>query len=116
MTSLVYPMISNEPKSLHFLNQTKSRLNQFLTSKELNDAFYLNRINNVNNNNVKLEVYSCFGRSQLTFIEAVKQHFKPTEKGISLAPSWSQLRIILSHSLMLRHTGTDTTFTTQSLV
>ena len=38
---------------------------------------------------VKLEVWSAPGLSKPSFEEAMKQTFKPTGKGVSLGPSWT---------------------------
>ena len=38
---------------------------------------------------VKLELWSAPGLSKPSFEEAMKQTFKPTQKGVSLGPSWT---------------------------
>ena len=53
----------------------------------LSSALYLHRKDDTEH--VKLEVWSAPGLSKPLFEEAMKQTFKPANKGISLGPSWT---------------------------
>ena len=70
---------------------TQNRLNQLMgghySDQNLSSKLYIHRIDNPEN--VKLQVWSAPGRSKPTFEEAMKQKFRPTKKGESFGPSWT---------------------------
>ncbi|GAA6008699.1 hypothetical protein JCM10207_001690 [Rhodosporidiobolus poonsookiae] len=86
----LYPLLNNDgPHPPHFRGLTLGRLDQFEGGNfpNITDVLFEHRIDGAEN--VKLEVWSCPGRTKVPFDEAIRKPFKPAKKGDTFGPSWT---------------------------
>lgn len=86
-----YPVVNLKPGAKWSKGLTSARLNHFIgghfSEVNLSSSLFTHRLHD--SEHVKLEVWSAPGLSKPTFKEAMKQTFKPANKGLSLGPSWT---------------------------
>ncbi|GAA5913613.1 hypothetical protein JCM6882_001702 [Rhodosporidiobolus microsporus] len=97
--SPLYPYTNTHgPHPPHFRGLTLGRLDQFESDKypSIRDVLFEARVDGPES--VKVEVWSCPGRTRVPFEEAVRKPFKPAKKGDLFGPSWTNhwFRLTLS--------------------
>ncbi|GAA5840618.1 hypothetical protein JCM11251_004169 [Rhodosporidiobolus azoricus] len=86
----LYPYLNETgPQPPHFRGLTLGRLDQFESSKypSIRDILFEARVDAPEN--VKIEAWSCPGRTRVPFEEAIRKPFKPARKGDLFGPSWT---------------------------
>lgn len=86
-----YPVLNLNPGAKWSKGLTNGRLDTFVgghfSDINLSSVLFVHRLDD--SEHVKLEVWSAPGLSKPTFEEAMKQTFKPAQKGTTLGPSWT---------------------------
>ncbi|KAK4047772.1 Glycoside hydrolase, 38 vacuolar alpha mannosidase [Microbotryomycetes sp. JL221] len=99
MAPPLYPVRSTVPQPMHFRGLTLGRLDHFDNSPyggDIRSVLFTHRTDDIKH--VQLEVWSSPGKTKTPFDVAVRQKFKPAQKGMLLGPSWTHhwLRVTLT--------------------